>query len=106
MVGQGVLRECLASDAVESVLLVGRSASGVAHSKVHEIVRADLYDYAGVGDQLAGYDACFFCLGVSSSGMSEPDYSKVTFDLTLAAGYEKPVLENPDINAVAERATE
>src|SRR5271155_4515785 len=63
MVGQGVLRECLASDAVESALLVGGSASGVPHSKVHEIGRADLYDYAGVGDQLAGYDACFFCLG-------------------------------------------
>lgn len=85
MVGQGVLRECLVNDAVESVLLVGRSPSGVTHSKVHELVRADLYDYTPVGSELAGYDACFFCLGVSAGGMSDTEYSKVTFDLTLAA---------------------
>jgi uncharacterized protein YbjT (DUF2867 family) len=85
MVGQGVLRECLASDTVESVLLVGRGAAGVVHPKVRELVRADLYDYTDVAQGLAGYDACFFCLGVSSSGMSELDYSRVTFDLTLAA---------------------
>jgi uncharacterized protein YbjT (DUF2867 family) len=85
MVGQGVLREGLASDAVESVLLVGRSPSGVTHSKVSELVRADLYDYTSVGQELSGYDACFFCLGVSAGGMSETDYSRVTFDLTLAA---------------------
>jgi uncharacterized protein YbjT (DUF2867 family) len=85
MVGQGVLRECLGSDAVESVLLVGRSPSGVMHSKVRELVRADLYDYRSVEHELAGYDACFFCLGVSAGGMGEADYSKVTFDLTLAA---------------------
>jgi uncharacterized protein YbjT (DUF2867 family) len=85
MVGQGVLRECLASDLVESVLVVGRSPSGVAHAKVRELVRADLYDYASVTGELAGYDAAFFCLGVSAGGMSEADYAKVTFDLTLAA---------------------
>jgi putative NADH-flavin reductase len=66
MVGQGVLRECLANDAVESVLLVGRSPSGVTHSKVHELVQADLYDYVNVAQELSGYDACFFCLGVSA----------------------------------------
>jgi uncharacterized protein YbjT (DUF2867 family) len=85
MVGQGVLRECLASDAVASMLLVGRTPSGVTHPKVRELVKPDLYDYASVTGELSGYDACFFCLGVSASGMSETDYHKVTFDLTLAA---------------------
>jgi uncharacterized protein YbjT (DUF2867 family) len=85
MVGQGVLRECLGNDAVESVLLVGRSPSGVTHAKVRELVRPDLYDYTSVASELSGYDACFFCLGVSAGGMSEAEYAKVTFDLTLAA---------------------
>jgi uncharacterized protein YbjT (DUF2867 family) len=85
MVGQGVLREALASEDVESVLLVGRSSSGVTHPKVRELVRADLYDYSTVTQEISGFDACFFCLGVSSSGMSEAQYSKVTFDLTLSA---------------------
>jgi uncharacterized protein YbjT (DUF2867 family) len=99
MVGQGVLRECLASDAVESVLLVGRSPSHVTHSKVHELVRADIYDYRGVGPELSGYDACFFCLGVSAGGMSEADYSKVTFDLPLAAA--RALLEqNPTLTFI------
>jgi len=85
MVGQGVLRECLASPEVESVLLIGRSPSGESHPKVREIVHPDLYDYAGIADQIGGYDACFFCLGVSSSGMSEAEYHRVTYELTLAA---------------------
>ncbi len=85
MVGQGVLRECLASEAVESVLLVGRSPFAVTHSRVVELVQSDLYDYASATRELSGYDACFFCLGVSAAGMSEADYSRVTFDLTLAA---------------------
>ena len=85
MVGQGVLRECLARPEVEAVLLVGRSPSGESHPKVREIVHADLYDYAGIVDQLGGYDACFFCLGVSSNGMREAEYSRVTYELTLAA---------------------
>jgi len=85
MVGQGVLRECMGSDAVDGVLLVGRSPSGVTHAKVRELVRADLYDYTTAASVLAGYDACFFCLGISASGMSEAEYHKVTFELTLAA---------------------
>jgi uncharacterized protein YbjT (DUF2867 family) len=85
MVGQGVLRECLASDAVESVLLVGRNPAGVNHAKVRDLVQANLYDYTSIEDELSGCDACFFCLGVSAGGMGEVDYSKVTFDLTLAA---------------------
>jgi uncharacterized protein YbjT (DUF2867 family) len=85
MVGQGVLRECLASADVESVLLVGRSASGVAHAKVRELVRPDLHEWESVAGELSGHDACFFCLGVSAAGMSEAEYTRVTHDLTLAA---------------------
>lgn len=84
MVGQGVLRECLRDPAVERVLLLGRSPSGVTHDKVEEIVQPDLYDLAPIADRLAGWDACFFCLGVSSAGMSEADYRRVTYDMTLA----------------------
>jgi uncharacterized protein YbjT (DUF2867 family) len=64
---------------------VGRSASGEQHPKLRELVRAELFDYADAAPQLAGYDACLFCLGVSSAGMSEADYTRVTYDLTLAA---------------------
>lgn len=85
MVGQGVLRECLADPGITEVLAIGRSALGTAHAKLRELVHADLYDYSRVEAQLAGYDACFFCLGVSAAGMSEAEYRRVTFDLTLAA---------------------
>ncbi|VTU31987.1 NAD(P)H-binding protein [Variovorax sp. RA8] len=85
MVGQGVLRECLLDPDVRRVLSVGRRATGVQHPKLHELVVPDLMDYSAVQKQLAGYDACFFCLGVSSVGMSEEDYRRVTCDITLAA---------------------
>jgi uncharacterized protein YbjT (DUF2867 family) len=85
MVGQGVLRECLLAPDVASVLAIGRSASGQTHPKLHEIVRADLLDYSDIEAQLSGQDACFFCLGVSSAGMTEAAYRKVTYDITLAA---------------------
>lgn len=85
MVGQGVLRECLADQQVDSVLVVGRSTSGVDHPKVREIVHPDLFDYSGLEDELTGFDACFFCLGVSAAGMSEEAYSRISVDLTLAA---------------------
>src|SRR5215469_5750824 len=83
MVGQGVLRECLLDDGVSEVLTVGRSCSGISDGKAKEIVQRDLYDLTGVEEQLRGYDACFFCLGVSAAGMSEADYRRVTYDLTL-----------------------
>lgn len=95
MVGQGVLRECLASPDVESVLILGRSAAGVDNSKVREIVRDDLFDYSDLESELTGYDACFFCLGVSAAGLSEKAYHRITFDLTLAAGEVLSRL-NPD----------
>jgi uncharacterized protein YbjT (DUF2867 family) len=85
MVGQGVVLECLAHSDVESVLAVGRSSSGINHPKLREVVQKDLFDYSAIKSELAGWDACFFCLGVSSVGMSEPDYHRVTFELTLAA---------------------
>lgn len=84
MVGQGVLRECLLDPDVDSVLLVGRSASGTQQAKVAEIVHADLFDLSTIADRLSGYDACFFCLGVSAAGMKERDYERVTYDLTLS----------------------
>jgi uncharacterized protein YbjT (DUF2867 family) len=78
MVGQGVLRECLRDDGVARVLAVGRSATGVTHPKLRELMTGDATDA-----ELQGYDACFFCLGVSSAGMSEGDYTRLTFDLTI-----------------------
>jgi uncharacterized protein YbjT (DUF2867 family) len=85
MVGQGVLRECLQDAGVERVQTVGRTATGVRAPKLREIVHANLTSYASIEAQLSGFDACFFCLGVSSVGMSEADYERVTYDITLAA---------------------
>ena len=84
MVGQGVLRECLLDDGVEAVLAVGRSSTGRTDPKLRELVRGDLFDFGVAGPDLQGYDACFFCLGVSSAGMSEAHYTRLTYDLTLA----------------------
>ena len=85
MVGQGVLRECLLDGGVESVLAVGRSPAGQRHPKLREILHADFTEYSAIESQLAGYDACFFCLGVSSVGMGEQRYRHLTYDITLAA---------------------
>lgn len=87
MVGQGVLRECLRAGDVEAVLAIGRTPIGIEHPKLRELVHADLTDYTAIEDQLAGYDACFFCLGVSAAGMSEADYTRITYDVTLAAAH-------------------
>jgi len=85
MVGLGVLRECLLDPAVEQVTSIGRSRLGQQHEKLREIVHADFFNFSAIEDQLSGYDACFFCLGVSSVGMKEADYTRITYDLTLAA---------------------
>ena len=85
MIGQGVLRECLLDPDIHMVQTVGRSATGVDHPKLRELVRADLFHYAEIEDDLRGFDACFFCLGVSSAGMSEPEYERLTYGLTMAA---------------------
>jgi len=83
MVGQGVLRECLRDPAVERVVAVGRRATNVAHPKLRDVVAADLFDLDPLAAELAGFDACFFCLGVSSAGMGEAEYARLTHDLTL-----------------------
>jgi hypothetical protein len=80
-----VLRECLLDAEVESVLAVVRNPTGQRHAKLHEIVHDDFLDFSRIESQLAGYDACFFCLGVSSLGMSEEQYRRLTYDITLAA---------------------
>ena len=85
MVGQGVLRECLLDPDVNRILSIGRTVTGLQHPKLREIVRPNLYDYSDLESDLAGYDACFFCLGTSAAGKSEEDYRRVTYDLTLAA---------------------
>ncbi len=85
MVGQGVLRECLLDPGVRLVQSIGRSASGVQHAKLREIVHADLWDYSSIEISLSGFDACFFCLGVSSAGMKEDAYARVTYGITMAA---------------------
>jgi len=86
MVGEGVLLECLADPRVARVLVVNRKPLGRSHPKLTEIVHADFHDLSKIEHQLAGYDACFFCLGVSSIGMNEHVYRHVTYDLTTNFG--------------------
>jgi uncharacterized protein YbjT (DUF2867 family) len=85
MVGQGVLLECLRDPDVELAVTVGRTTTGMENAKLREIVNADLAHYAAIEPLLTGFDACFFCLGVSSSGMKEADYERITYGFTLAA---------------------
>ena len=96
MVGEGVLLECLADARVARVLVVTRKPSSVHHPKLVELIHADFHDFAAIEAQFAGYDACFFCLGVSSVGMSEADYRHVTYDLTTSFGRTLARL-NPDM---------
>jgi uncharacterized protein YbjT (DUF2867 family) len=83
MVGQGVLRECLRDDGIEGVFAIGRTSTGRMHAKLRELIRKDMFDFSVDAEELQGYDTCFFCLGVSSAGMSEADYTRSTFDLTM-----------------------
>jgi uncharacterized protein YbjT (DUF2867 family) len=85
MVGQGVLRECLLDPEVTTVLSIVRSTTGQQHPKLRETVHKDFLDFSSLESELTGFDACFFCLGVSSAGMSEENYRRVTYDITLAA---------------------
>jgi uncharacterized protein YbjT (DUF2867 family) len=85
MIGQGVLLECFDHPEVESILAVGRSSLDLRHSKLKQLEHRDFNDFSSIRDQLKGYDACFFCLGVSAGGMKATDYQKVTYDFTLAA---------------------
>jgi uncharacterized protein YbjT (DUF2867 family) len=85
MIGQGVLRECLLDAGVSEVLSVSRRPGGVSHAKLRELIHADFTDFSAVAGQFAGFDACFFCLGVSSRGMGEAAYTRVTHDFAMAA---------------------
>jgi uncharacterized protein YbjT (DUF2867 family) len=85
MVGQGVLRECLLDPGVERVLAVGRTATPQREEKLHDLVVANFLDFSALDRELSGYDACFFCLGITSAGMTEADYRRVTYDFALAA---------------------
>lgn len=94
MIGSGALIECLAHPDVESVLAVGRRSTNVLHRNLDEVLHDDFLDYSALAKTLRGYDACFFCLGVSAAGMSETEYTRVTHDFTLAAA-EAFFAENP-----------
>jgi uncharacterized protein YbjT (DUF2867 family) len=85
MVGKGVLLECLDDPRVEQVLLVSRQQSDVSHPKIQELLHHDFFVFSSVQSKFADLDACFFCLGISSVGMNENDYKRLTYDLTLAA---------------------
>jgi len=84
MVGQGVARECELDPGIERIVTVGRRTTGGAHPKTREVVQPDLTDLSSISSELPAIDACFFCLGVSSLGMNEEAYSKITYDLTLS----------------------
>ena len=83
MVGEGILYECLQHDDVVEILVVGRRSCGYTHPKLKEIVYSDMYNLSSIEDQLEGYDACFFCLGTSSVGKKEPEFYKITYELTM-----------------------
>jgi uncharacterized protein YbjT (DUF2867 family) len=85
MVGQGVLRECLLDPDVQMVQTIGRSTTGVQNPRLREVARQDLFHYDDMAASLSGFDACFFCLGVSSSGMKEEDYERLTYGITVGA---------------------
>jgi len=99
MIGQGVLRECLRDPRVEEVLTVGRSATGQQHPRLREIVHGDLLYLSAVAPQFDVVDACFWCLGVSSAGMREADYRRVTLEMPLAAA-TMLVARNPGMTFV------
>jgi len=97
MIGQGVLLECLESPEVESVLAVNRRAVSQSHPKLRELVHKDFSDFTSLIPVFAAYDTCFFCLGISSLGLSENEYSKITFELTTRVG-ETLLKANKDIS--------
>ena len=99
MVGQGVLRECLDDAAVDLVATVGRSSTGAKNTKLKAIAHSDMTDYGAIQQGLRGFDACFFCLGVSSAGMKETDYARVTYGFTLAAA-ETLARRNPGMTFI------
>ena len=96
MVGEGVLHECLLHPDVESVLVINRKPCGVSHPKLKEIIHNDFFNLSPIESELSGYNACFFCLGVSSLGMKEPEYTKISYTLTMNVAQTLSRL-NPDM---------
>jgi uncharacterized protein YbjT (DUF2867 family) len=96
MVGKGVLLECLENPQVESVLILNRHSIGLKHAKLKEIIHPDFQDFTSIAAQLRGFNACFFCLGVSAAGLSEPAYTRITYDVTLKLA-ETLVTLNPEM---------
>jgi uncharacterized protein YbjT (DUF2867 family) len=99
MIGHGVLRECLRDTDVDEVLVIGRTPTGQRHPKLREIHHPDLMDLQPIEGELGGYDPCFFCLGVSSAGMKEKEYRRVTYDLTMSVARTLARL-SPDLTFV------
>ncbi len=83
MAGEGVLHECLQHEGVEQILVINRKPCGIIDSKLKEIIHTDFFDLSPIANQLTGYNACFFCLGVSAVGMNEKEYYRLTYSLTL-----------------------
>lgn len=96
MVGEGTLHECLMHKDVEQVLVVGRKPSDYVHPKLKEIVHSNLYDLSAIENQLSNYNACYFCLGTTSVGKNEEEFSKVTYTLTMHVATTLSKL-NPDM---------
>ena len=99
MIGQGVLRESLLDPDVQRVVTIGRSATGQQHPKLEEIVHRDLHDYSAIEAQLTGFDACFFCLGIASAGLSEEEYHRITYGIAVAAA-ETLLRLNPNMTFI------
>lgn len=96
MIGRGVLLECLKSNEVETVLVINRHSIGLTHEKIKEVILKDFSDISAIRDELDGYNACFFCMGTSSAGLSEQEYHKTTYDLTVR--FATAILElNPEM---------
>ncbi len=96
MVGKGVLLECLDHEAIDEVLVIGRNPVEMGHPKLKELIHKDFSDFSGVKDRLQGYDACFYCLGISAAGLKEAEYRRITYDFTMELA--KTLYEsNPDM---------
>jgi hypothetical protein len=96
MVGEGVLHVSLNDPRVESVLVIGRRSCNLRHPKLKELIHQDFYNYSAIESQLKGYNACYFCLGVTSMGKKEDEYTRLTYDLTMAAA-RSLAKQNPDM---------
>jgi len=96
MVGEGVLHECLLHPDVESVLVINRKPCGIKNEKLKEIIHKDFFDLTAIKDQLSGYNACYYCAGVSSVGKKEDEYKSITYDLTMS--FAKTLIKfNPEM---------